>query len=218
MSLSKIYRGSDASELKSFEFQSFGGPAPSAAPAEKKAAPVAPPPPTAAVAGHSAKEVEDAYARGLREGLEKAGQRLESATKALADALDEVSRLREKLAQNSRQDMLRLVMAVAEQVIRQQAAVDSSVVMNIIDHALQSAVRSDRYRVRINPADLAAVNEQKPLFIASVSGLKNLHIEADATISAGGCRVDSELGEVDATLETQLDSIRQALTAAMTEQ
>lgn len=217
MSLSKIYRGSDASELKSFEFQSFGGPAPSAAPAEKKAAPVATPPP-AAVAGHSAQEVEDAYARGLREGLEKAGQRLESATKALADALDEVSRLREKLAQNSRQDMLRLVMAVAEQVIRQQAAVDSGVVMNIIDHALQSAVRSDRYRVRINPADLAAVNEQKPLFIASVSGLKNLHIEADATISAGGCRVDSELGEVDATLETQLDSIRQALAAAMTEQ
>ncbi len=217
MSLSKIYRGSDASELKSFEFQSFGGSAPSAAPAEKKAAPVATPPPPA-VAGHSAQEVEDAYARGLREGLEKAGQRLESATKALADALDEVSRLREKLAQNSRQDMLRLVMAVAEQVIRQQAAVDSSVVMNIIDHALQSAVRSDRYRVRINPADLAAVNEQKPLFIASVSGLKNLHVEADASISAGGCRVDSELGEVDATLETQLESIRQALTAALTEQ
>ncbi len=217
MSLSKIYRGSDASELKSFEFQSFGGPAPSAAPAEKKASPVVTPPP-AAVAGHSAQEVEEAYARGLREGLENAGQRLESATKALADALDEVSRLREKLVQNSRQDMLRLVMAVAEQVIRQQAAVDSSVVMNIIDHALQSAVRSDRYRVRINPADLAAVNEQKPLFIASVSGLKNLHIEADASISAGGCRVDSELGEVDATLETQLETIRQALTEAMTEQ
>ena len=119
MSLSKIYRGSDASELKSFEFQSFGGNAPSPPPAEKKAAPVVTPPP-AAVAGHSAQEVEDAYARGLREGLENAGQRLESATKALADALDEVSRLREKLAQNSRQDMLRLVMAVAEQVIRQQ--------------------------------------------------------------------------------------------------
>ncbi len=218
MSLSKIYRGSDASELKSFEFQSFGGPAPSVAPAEKKAAPVVTPPPSAAVAGHSAQEVEEAYARGLREGLEQAGQRLESATKALADALDEVSRLREKLAQNSRQDMLRLVMAVAEQVIRTQAAVDSGVVMNIIDNALQSAVRSDRYRVRINPADLAAVNEQKPLFIASVSGLKNLHIEADANISAGGCRVDSELGEVDATLETQLETIRQALTEAMTGQ
>jgi len=216
MSLSKIYRGNDAAELKSFEFQSFGGKAPSPAGPDKKAAPT-PPPPTA-VAGHSAQEVEESYARGFREGLEQAGQRLESATKALADALDEVSRLREKLAQNSRQDMLRLVMAVAEQVIRTQAAVDSGVVMNIIDNALQSAVRSDRYRVRINPADLAAVNEQKPLFIASVSGLKNLHIEADANISAGGCRVDSELGEVDATLETQLETIRQALTEAMTDQ
>ena len=61
------------------------------------------------------------------------------------------------------------------------------------------------------------VNAQKPLFLASISGLRNLSIDADAAISRGGCRVDSELGDVDATIESQLAAIRQALAAAVTE-
>ncbi len=219
MSLSKIYRGEEAKSLKSFQFMSFGtdemAPPLPAEPSAADPSPLVTPPP--AVAGHSAQEVEEAYARGFREGLDSAGERLESATQALAAALDEISRLRETLARNSRQDMLRLVMTVAEQVIRQQAAVDSGVVLKIIENALQESVRADHYRIRVNPADLAAVTEQKPLFLASISGLKNLHIEADASISAGGCRVDSEFGDVDATLETQLDTIRQALREALTQ-
>jgi flagellar assembly protein FliH len=94
---------------------------------------------------------------------------------------------------------------------------DPQVVLTIIENALQSSVRSDQYRIRVNPEDLEHVTQQKPLFLASISGLKNLSVEADPAISRGGCRVDSELGEVDATLETQLESIRQALNEAITD-
>ncbi len=221
MSLSKIYRGADAAKLKSFQYLSFGAEAISPAQAEEPAeevpqetpeAVVETPPP---VAGHTAEEVEEAYARGYREALEHAGARLETATQALAGGLDEISRLRESLARNSKQDMLRLVMTVAEQVIREQAAIDSGVVIKVIENALSEAVRADHYRIFVNPEDLAAVTEQKPLFLASISGLKNIHVEADASISAGGCRVDSEFGNVDATLETQLETIRQALQEAL---
>jgi len=59
------------------------------------------------------------------------------------------------------------------------------------------------------------VTQQKPLFLASISGLKNLSIETDSEISPGGCRVDSDLGDVDATIETQLETIRQSLSEAI---
>ncbi|MBE0583570.1 MAG: flagellar assembly protein FliH [Desulfofustis sp.] len=224
MSLSKIYRGAEADGLREFQFRSFGDPEPGpsrekdgfvkgaaigqAAPAVASAAPKP---------GHSARDVEDAYARGLQEGLQSAEERLETTTQALAGAAEQVSRLRESLARHSRQDMLRLVMAVSEQVIRREAAVDPKVVLSIIENALQSSVRADHYRIRINPADLDSVTQQKPLFLASISGLKNLIIEADPAISPGGCRVDSDLGNVDATIETPLESIRLALNEAITD-
>jgi len=223
MSLSKVYRGAEAADLKEFQFRSFGEPVGKADEggqnASAKKTPVPPATPIAPVdPGPSvAQQIEEAYARGRQEGLDAAALRFETSVQALTQALEDVSRLRESLAQSGTQDMLRLVMAVAEQVIRSSVAADPAVVHAIIENALKSSVRADSYRVRINPADLEGVTQQKPLFLASISGLQNLSFEADPSISPGGCRVDSELGDVDATIETQLESIRQTLHEAITD-
>ncbi len=225
MSLSKIYRGVEADDLKEFQFRSFGEAEPLSTPDaegldrpsfDEPSIPVAMTPSVPGAAS-VARQLEEAYGRGRQEGLAAAEQRLESATQALTQTLEDVSRLRDSLARSGSQDMLRLVMAVAEQVIQRSIEVDPNVVLSIIENALQVSVRSDSYRICINPVDLDGVIKQKPLFLASISGLKNISFEADAAISPGGCRVDSELGDVDATIETQLESIRQALNEAITE-
>jgi flagellar assembly protein FliH len=216
MNLSKIYRGTDTAGLERFCFRSFNedealpgapaaGAAAGAAPAGTHGSTVATPAPP------SQQALQDAYARGQRDALESAGAGLEQTAQHLARVLAEVDQLRSTLIRRSREDMLRLVMAIAEQVIHQEISVQPAIVTRIIEQALQASVRADHYRIHINPADLAAVNEQKPLFLASISGLKNLIIEADQNITRGGCRVESDLGEVDATIESQLATIRQAL-------
>ncbi|MDX2493529.1 MAG: flagellar assembly protein FliH [Desulfuromusa sp.] len=219
MNLSKIYRGAETNGLKEFQFRSFGETEPSS-PLEADGftkSSVVTAPTAATSTGHSSKDVEDAYARGRREGLDSADENLETAAQALAVAAEEISRLRESLAKNSSQDMLRLVMAISEQIIRREVAADPKVILTIIETALQSSVRTDQYRIQINPVDLESVTQQKPLFLASISGLKNLSIETDAAISPGGCRIDSDLGDVDATIETQLEAIQQALGEAITD-
>ena len=208
--------------MQEFQFRSFGdaesnspeaeGFRQTSTPGAGKQAPQAGP-----AVGAGAQELEQAYARGRQDGLQEAESKLDSTHQTLAAALEEVSRLREKLTRNSRQDMLRLVMAIAEQVIRRELQVDPKVVLTVLDEALKASVQADQYRIQVNPADLERVTEQKPLFLASMSGLKNLNIEGNNSVSAGGCRIESDLGEVDATIESQLDSIQQALNEAVTE-
>lgn len=217
MSLSKIYRGAEAEALQEFRFRSFGE-VDSMAPLESGAggsASVGQSEPPVAPAADAGPQIQEAYARGRQEGQALAEQRLESVTQALTQALEESCRLRESLAQTSTRDMLRLVMAVSEQVIRKTVEIDPQVVLGIIESALQASVRADSFRIRVCPEDLELVTQQKPLFLASLSGLKNLSVETDPGITPGGCRVDSELGDVDATIETQLDAIRQALGEAI---
>ncbi len=214
MSLSKIYRGSETDGVQEFQFQNFGGPERAPEPAKsftETKAPAAPAP-----VDNSA-EIEAAYARGRQDGIDITEKQLSTAAQALASGAEELSRLRKSQAKNSGNDMVRLVFAVAEQVIGREVAADSKVILTIIEKALQASVRSDQYRISVNPDDLENVIQQKPLFLASISGLKNLSIESDATITAGGCRLDSDLGDVDATLETQLDAIKQALAEAITD-
>ena len=222
MFLSRIYRGvGDESQPIPFHdfdtpFEAEPQPAPFAE--EEGAAPVAfsgdapcaPAPPVDLEALR-----EEAFVRGRREGQAAAEAQLASATQSLAAALEEVGRLRRSLLTNSTHDMLRLVMAVAEQVIRTTVAEKEDAILQILKNALQAAVKSDEFHVRVNPEDLATVTAHQPLFLASVSGLKNIVVEGDPAIARGGCLVESALGEVDATVETQLEEIRRHLAQAV---
>lgn len=225
MGVSRIYRHAEGDDVKEFRFRSFGDGealAPLEASSFEQPEFAEPQAPRTAVVSNEAPAnlpqlLEEAQARGRQEGLAIGQERFESTTNALAQALEEVCRLRDSLAQSGTQDMLRLVMAVAEQIVRRVIEVDPKLVIYMVEQALHASVRADSYRISVNPEDLEVVNAQKPLFMASISGLKNLSIDSDPAISRGGCRVDSELGDVDATVESQLDAIRQALAEAITE-
>jgi len=62
-----------------------------------------------------------------------------------------------------------------------------------------------RIAVRVNPADADALEE----IAAPVT------IVPDASITAGGCVVETDLGSVDGRLETRLDALRAALEAVL---
>jgi flagellar assembly protein FliH len=222
MNLSKIYRGAEIAEIRDFHFSSFGegGKVTGAVhafvvdPPAKAKAPAGSSAPSPAVV--TKKDIDEAYARGQHDAMSATASRLESSAQALAAALKQVDQLRTQMARNSRDDMLRLVMAIAEQIIHREVSIHADIITQVIDEALKASVRADHYRIKVNPVDLAAVNEHKPLFLASISSLKNLMVEADPAVTAGGCKIESDLGEVDATLETQLVAIRQVLQEAMT--
>lgn len=146
-------------------------------------------------------------------GTPQQDQRMNELLAALAESLGELSRLRETVLKNSTDDMLRLVLAIAEQVIHREVAADPTIILATLQEALQAAIHSDAYHVRVHPDDLAMVMERKPLFLASISGLKNITLEGDATVSRGGCLVESELGQVDASIEGQLGELRDKLLA-----
>lgn len=210
MSLSKVYRGQEFSELESFEFRSFSDRRPvglQPPEGQKDSAPV--------TTANQQQEVNEAFNRGRKEGATSVELKLDNTLQALTQALEDVNRLRESVARNSSKDMLRMVMAISEQVILRKLEVEPEIVLSLIENALQASVQSDSYNIRVSPQDLELVKQQKPLFLASISGLKNIVINADASITPGGCRVESELGDVDATIETQLNEIRKVLAGAI---
>lgn len=159
--------------------------------------------------------VEEAYARGRQEGIAQAEERIGELGRAFAAAVEDISRLRESILKNSTDDMLRLVLAVAQQVVHVEIASNPQIVLETLKRGLKAAVRSDEYHIRLHPQDLALVSEQKPLLLASVSGLKNITLEGDAGIARGGCMVESNLGQVDASIDSQLAEIRDRLQQAV---
>jgi flagellar assembly protein FliH len=213
MSWSKIYKNEECQSLQMLRFVDFssdgGGVVPGEPLFHNQAIPASVTGGAAAVGGLALEaKIEEAYLLGKREGAEKVEKRFGETIKAFSAALEDLSQLRESILKNSADDMLRLVLAMVEQIIPCAVSLNPEIIHHTIVKALQASVDSDVYHVKVHPDDLAMVMEKKPLMLASISGLKNITVEPDQSISRGGCLVESELGEVDATIESQLDEIR----------
>lgn len=150
---------------------------------------------------------EEAFSKGKKAGRLESEKQLHSTTQALASALEQISRMRESLLLKSREDMLRLIMGVARQVIRAEVRESEQIILDTVTRALEAAVSSDEYYIRVNPEDMDTVTENEPLFFASMKGLRNIHFIADDTVEKGGCIAESTAGDVDATIESQLIEI-----------
>ncbi len=171
------------------------------------------------VGGTTTMALEDlkkqAFEQGKQAGIKEAEARFGDTSNALADLLSEVSGLRESIINNSSQDMLRLVMAISRQIIHKETSLDDDIILETLSKALRAAIKTDEYHIKINPDDLATVNDKKPLFLTSISGLKNITVEPDPSVAKGGCLVESSLGQVDATIESQLEKLYNHLQKSM---
>ncbi len=154
---------------------------------------------------------EEAYAKGRVAGRLEAEENLHSATQALGAGLEQISCMRKSLLIKSKEDMVRLIMAVVKRVIHTEVEEKEDIIVKTVSMALQAAVQADKYYIRVHPEDLKIVTEKEPLFLASMKGLQNIYFLSDETVSRGGCLAESQAGEVDATLESQLNEIYEHL-------
>ncbi len=154
---------------------------------------------------------KEAYTEGKTAGFLQAEKKLHSAVQAFGDGLEKIDRLRRSILEKSKEDMVRLVMAIAEKIVRTEIEEKKDIVVNTVKMAISAAIQADEYHIRVNPEDLGTVAENEPLFLASMKGLRHICFIADKTVSRGGCLAESNAGDVDATIETQLEEIYQQL-------
>jgi flagellar biosynthesis/type III secretory pathway protein FliH len=108
--------------------------------------------------------------------------------------------------------LTRLAVAIAEKLLGEALRLEPERVERIVSRCLEHA-RDQAARhivLRVNPDDLGAVERALPRLGRRVEA-ELLKVEPDPGVTAGGCLVDTELGQLDGRLETQLRAILDAL-------
>jgi flagellar assembly protein FliH len=155
--------------------------------------------------------VAESYERGFEEGRHQAEKGLSNVFKALRGALDEVAGLRGRIFRESENDILGLSIRIAGKIIQQEIMDDRRILARMIAAALESSSGRDETVIRLNPEDYGFVTSHRQLFLNSIGNCEDLAFKPDETVSPGGCIVNTETGEIDARLETQLDEIHKRL-------
>jgi flagellar assembly protein FliH len=147
------------------------------------------------------------FAQGERAGLEAAGQRGEAMLTRLMETLEELAALRAQMIHQTERQMVQLALAIARRVIQREVSLDQDLLVAMARVALDRLGESARITVRLNPEDFDVTGAARA---AQLEG-SHVTIVADARISRGGCRVESDLGVLDAGVDAQLHEIARAL-------
>lgn len=168
--------------------------------------------PDAAVQQSQLAELErEAFAKGFgqgeRSGQEAADQRGEAMLRRLTQTLQELTELRSKMIHQTERQMVELVLAVARRVVHREVSLDPDLLVAMARVALDRLGEAAQITVRLNPDDYKTTGAAR---IAQVTA-SNVSVVADGRISRGGCRVESEMGLLEAGIDAQIHEIAQAL-------
>jgi len=147
--------------------------------------------------------VQTAYARGLadgrREGATAAEQRLRATRQAVEGTARATAEARDALASEIEQTVTVLALAIAQHMVAHELQTDPTEIADLVRRTIAALPPSAPPTVRINPADLAALESAAP---SAADSSRSVDVEwvGDPTIESGGFIVETPQRVLDARL------------------
>lgn len=151
------------------------------------------------------------YDKGIKDGEEETALKL----KRLEGIIKELEGYKEKKTNELLPMIIDLSLEIAKRVIHKEVELDKNIVMYIAQDAIKKVEESeDSIVIKVNPLDYEVMVANINL-LKEQSGLKNISVEPQSTISPGGCYIEMQTGEIDSRIEEQMKEIHGAINTAV---
>jgi len=152
------------------------------------------------------KGIQDGYKDGRRAGFAEGLKEIEKVLHSLQQAMQEIKKLRKEICLKAEKETVGLSLAIARKILTQEPATNPRVIVGVVKKTFETSAINAPVRIRINPSELAYMRERRHLI--PIEG--DVTFVEDASISCGGCMVESLSGDVDARIESQIEMIAEA--------
>jgi flagellar assembly protein FliH len=157
----------------------------------------------------------EGYAEGRRAGHEQGAAEIALAARTFGEAREGIESLRVELVQAIEDDAIQLGMQLAEKILGGSRQLPSERILEAVQGALQRVTDRRKIAVLVNPAELEAVSSAVSELAGPASGVEQCDIQPDERVEPGGAIVRTAEGEVDASVETQLQRAREVVEASL---
>ncbi|PWK83078.1 FliH/SctL family protein [Fulvimonas soli] len=151
---------------------------------------------------------EEGYAAGRREGLADAQRELAARLARLDALLAAAARPLEALDAAVEQELARLALVAARQVLAHELKTDPALVVHAVRQAALALPAATReLRVHLHPDDLALLRSLD-------AAEPHWRLLPDPALARGDCRIESESSRLDARVEARLAAVIDAVLGA----
>lgn len=151
---------------------------------------------------------ESASKEGYQAGLEQAKADLASIKETFAAFMNAPQEVYEQISPN----LLEISVEIAKKIIKKEVSEDPQVLINMIVEVLKGLSKEEtKVVLRVNPTQVDTTKQSVPEILNLAGMDAKVSVLADENITEGGCMVTTANGVVDATIETQLSVVSEAL-------
>jgi flagellar assembly protein FliH len=153
-------------------------------------------------------ERKDAREKGNTEGREAGFSEGKAEVERLIErtqtVLERAQDKRSQILQETEQQIVDLVLLIARKVVKVISENQRDIIVPNIAEALRKVKAKGDIIIRVNLADLQLATENKQYFINMMEGAKSVQVVEDSTVDPGGCIIETDFGEIDARIASQL--------------
>jgi flagellar assembly protein FliH len=157
-------------------------------------------------------KVRESHAAGQREGetagRNRAAAELQPVLERLASSIQEIANLRARLRREAEADVVQLALAIARRVVRRELSADPDALRGLVLAALEKLQGQEISFVKVHPSHVALVTAC--LQRATSGG--QVDVIPDPSSQPGSVIFETKRGNLDASVDSQLQEIERGLT------
>lgn len=144
------------------------------------------------------------FTEGSKQGYDENVQALQAKAAEFAGLMDSLSQPFKALDAEVEKELVKLAIAIATQIIRREIKLDPGQVIAAVREAIKVLpLSSQKISLHLHPEDVELVRSALSLDEMSPAW----RIVEEPLITRGGCKVDTEVSHIDATVENRLAAV-----------
>jgi flagellar assembly protein FliH len=149
------------------------------------------------------KGYDEAFAKFQKEAADRLG-RFEALLGACESAKQEIYRANERF-------LIELVFRIGRMVLLRELTTDKQYISRLARELIEKIGIRENITLYIHPSELETAKMIEESVGKFIGGLNNLKVEASTDIRQGGCAIETEWNAIDASIQTQLEGLYDAL-------
>ncbi len=153
----------------------------------------------------------EGHEKGYKNGSEEVGRLVEQLHTVITKAIDK----RNQIIEDSETQLINMVLLIANKVIKVISENQKNVVINNVIQALRKLKSRGDVVIRVNLADLQLTTDHTRDFMDRIENVKSITVLEDSSVDKGGCIIETDFGQIDARISSQLKDIEERVLEMM---
>ncbi len=152
----------------------------------------------------------DGFARAEEESRKKLQEEITVSKKRVEEVVNALLSVKDTILYENESLIIELFVQMLKKIVRKEVELDKEFIVRVVKAVLDRAAESTKIKLRLNPKDLDVISDY---------GLVDRRVEliADEHIEVGGCVAETDFGDIDACISTQLSEIESAMLSTLRE-